>query len=215
MIRYLLAYLLFATSPTSHSALVTLYENESLNITFSLPGVPPTYFGLYDILGLAFETEGFASTAFSTSAALFNGVTFLGTNVSNNQESYWVSASSQFNIYAPTVVDFTSLLDGSIEGHIDVTTNGGAITFDPDRLHLNFGQAMSSNSWRTEGGTLPIINSVAIQAVPSPPTYLLLISGVLALGAVGRYGSCAAKKSNQKKAAPMPSPVFTGCPCAA
>jgi hypothetical protein len=93
----------------------------------------------------------------SYTSNLFNGATLLGTYTSTalgaatgqhgaSPFAFWKSATSIFTVGNPTVVDFTSFVDGSIDGVIEFTIATGEIDFDLGKVELQLLKANSSGS---------------------------------------------------------------------
>jgi hypothetical protein len=81
-----------------------------------------------------------SGNAVAITAGLYNGNTLLGTTstdpltATNTQGSFtldWKSPSSLWPNAKAAVVDFTPILNGSIQGRIDLTVTGGSITIPP------------------------------------------------------------------------------------
>jgi hypothetical protein len=113
----------------------------------------------------------------SYTANLFDGAVLLGTHTSTllgltqgqmllTQFAVWKSATSVFTFDAPTVIDFTPLIDGSIQGVVELTIATGAMEVDLDKVGLEFGIALNSNS-AYGVDPLPFITSVALGSFES------------------------------------------------
>jgi len=93
----------------------------------------------------------------SYAAQLFNGNVLLGTHTSTllgltqgqmNVMDFdsWKSATSAFTFDHPTVVDFTSILDGSIQGVVEFTIANGEMDVDLNKVALQLSHALDGSS---------------------------------------------------------------------
>ena len=154
-----------------------------------------------DFLELNLITNGSFSPAEPLSdltVKLYDGNTLLGTYVSpftgpisnfmGLTVGEWVSATSpnsNFPFGQPTKVDFTSILDGTIQGRIDITISSGAMNFDfpfdggTSENYPRLGYISAPNVVTSRPG----IVDTSVQITPEPGSIALLGSVVLlALG---------------------------------
>jgi hypothetical protein len=123
-------------------------------------------------ISLSFGIIQVLSAYTSRSAAMYDGATLLGIDTKTSFGSHvgalslspsnsWVSATSPFTFKNPTVIDFTSILDGTIQGRVDFTIATGAVDIPLSQVSLWMLRATSPS-----GGTpvtpAPILLSVEI-----------------------------------------------------
>jgi hypothetical protein len=110
-------------------------------------------------------------------ARLFNGATLLGTNIGLCCVFGFVSATSLFTFGPPTVVDFTSILNGSIAGHIDVTIDTGSVDLVQSGISLFLAHAINSSG--TIGNSQPSATLTGMTIISASPEPSSLALGVL------------------------------------
>src|SRR5436305_2206381 len=151
-----------------------------------------------DYLDLKLVSNGSFSPAEPLSvltAMLYDGNTLLGTYVSpyntpistfiGIQLGEWISTTSPnpgFPFGFATAIDFTSMLNGTIQGRIDVTISSGTLSFDfpftaSDQNYPQFLRTTSASSASSSAG---IVNASVTQT-PEPGTLLTLGAPVLLL----------------------------------
>lgn len=128
----------------------------------------------------------------SIAASLFNGNTMLGTYIGNvlvdptpgggaSYSFYWKSSSSAFevlnsphNLNEPTVIDFTSIADGTIDGRIQLSIipGGGPIEFYFDNRVPEVITGIGGRNSILLDGSVEIkqflLNGTPINPVPEP-----------------------------------------------
>ena len=180
------AALLAATS----AGATTVKAGETLVVDFHLPAssspLALTYYT--DTLFLVLDL-GAADGSLAGTATLIDHFTVLGTASSMSEPDrtdvlafYWTAAGSSFTHPTATAIDGTSLRDKSIDGQIRVQINRD---YSFSSLELSGGHAVGS-AIRTEGGTQPSVDNVAITAVPEPGTFGLMLLGVMGLAGITR-----------------------------
>src|SRR5262249_16437249 len=132
-----------------------LTPSAKLRVTFRVlvpTNLPP------NTLELVLQNAFIASPLGSYTAKLFDGSALLGVHTSTllgltegpmgpfMTFSEWKSPASPFRGDNPTVIDFTTILDGTIQGVVEFTIATGAMDFDLDNVWLNLGQAFDANS---------------------------------------------------------------------
>lgn len=123
--------------PTPPSGSITINGGETLRMTFKLPATADT-----DVLVTAFGWEGGSS---SYTYRLLNGSALLGT-VQGGPTPLWKSANSQF--IPGTVVDFSTIVNGTIDGKAEFVFDSGSARFDLSRAIVSVGRSISSDGFR-------------------------------------------------------------------
>jgi PEP-CTERM motif len=190
---------LFVTAWSANAAADVLTPQQVLQIDFVLPDAPFP-FGSPDTL--VFDLAGLSTEAFgSVTVSLFDRDVLLGTYSStvNGQltgnfggiMSNFVSPTSTAASFPPpfppaTVIDFSSFVDRTIQGRIDVSIAAGSFDFGTARLNLG-----RSNPGGTVNSTIasnPIITSETLtpSATPEPGSLLLIGTGAFGVLAARR-----------------------------
>ncbi len=176
---------LAALSPTASGDVLT--SDQYLEIVFKIdpdwnpvePDVLRMNFGLITVI------EPFTKRI----ADLFDGNTLLGTASSTSFGNHvgllnldpsnsWKAPGSPWNFDSPGTADFTTIIDGSIDGRIEFRIATGSVDIPLNQVNLTALRATGANSG-TPVTPLPTINSIEI--VPAPGGAALLL-----LGAWGR-----------------------------
>ncbi len=175
-----------------------LSAGQVLRIEFSTtpPTVPETPDVLYVFLG---EIDRLEPYDFMT-GSLYDGDDLLGTSNSENgccgtglRSNFpapvtWKGPGSPWDFPAgdPATVDFTTLLNGSIRGRIDISINAGKLDLSLDAVAVRWIAANSANG----GSSIPpdpVIESVSI--VPEPGSAVLMMGlGVWGMRGRGKAG---------------------------
>ncbi len=172
----------------------TLNPGEILTIDFQTNASIITASGLaYDTL-VFFVATGLNSTDV-IGTNLFDGATLLASNPGQFQNVFggeiftWVkSLPSIFGAGNPTQIDFTHILDGTIQGELDVFL----VTSTPVNIglvQLFLGKAIDPGSFEIFGGGDEVTitsSSIAPAPVPEPATMFLFGSGLIGLIGYGR-----------------------------
>ncbi len=171
-------FLFFAFSVVkANAAVITLTPGDSLEFRFELSAPPPP-----TVDTLAFNIFNTSFDLGLLTVELFDGGVLLGTDVNtvqgSNQLSHFVSSTSLFDFSNPAIVNFASILDGSIDGIFKVSVTNGFREIDTDQVSLNLATAFDG-SGTTIYEFLSFTRVDFIQgsptSVPEPPTLLLLI----------------------------------------
>ncbi len=129
--------------------LVTVKSGDVLEIRFDVPVLPSPDNDMFFIFANGSTVTGY----FTTITEMFDGDTLIGTYTEGWSQitSRWVTADSLSTIGTPQVIDFSSLLYGSIDGLTRMTITGdNSITFDTEAVQGKFGRATSSTSWYSD-----------------------------------------------------------------
>ena len=174
-----------ALSPTASGELMT--SDEFLRIEFKVTGdwtpVDP------DVLLLNFGLITVIEPFTKRIADLYDGNTLLGTASSTSFGNHvgllnldpsnsWKAPGSPWNFDSPGTADFTTIVDGSIDGRIEFRIATGSIDIPLNQVNLTVLRATGPNSG-TVVTPVPTINSIEI--IPAPGGAALLL-----LGAWGR-----------------------------
>jgi hypothetical protein len=181
----LITLLTFATSSAA-AAPLTLKAGDSLLVDFVVTQtVTWDIYGPPDALELSLW-EHHRDVHTTTAGSLFDGATLLGVTLNNGVIGFYDQLSTEAAMCCSgfgTLVDFTSILDGSIEGRVEFLVTGGALTFADEfvlaRLSLyNIdspgGGGIGHVSWVT-------VTSIAVNrgaSVPEPALFSLLALGL-------------------------------------
>jgi len=93
----------------------------------------------------------------------------------------WTSSSSAYTFGSPTVIDFSSFQNGTIQGRIVITSNGAPLVI-PSLTDFFVGiDGHGANGY--SGFTVTTVNIRSVRVVPEPSSFLLL--GTELLGAFG------------------------------
>jgi hypothetical protein len=136
------------------------------------PDVMRLNFGLIEVL-----------SAFTTRIAeLYDGNTLLGTASTSSFGTHvgllnldpsnsWRTADSLWDFDNPGIADFTTIIDGSIDGRIDFMIATGSVDIPLNQINLNFIKATGPSSGIVVNPP-PQINSIMI--LPTPGSMALL-----------------------------------------
>ncbi|MCP3918538.1 MAG: hypothetical protein GY711_23575 [bacterium] len=162
-----LSSLAFLSTPLASADVLT--PSEVLRVEFTIdnafnlqPNTLSLNFGIVQVLAAYTER----------SAALYDGSTLLGIDsktsfgshvgpLSLNPSNSWVTATSPYTFKNPTIVDFTTILDGTIQGRVDFTIATGAIDIPLNQVNLRLLRATGPSSGNVVTPP-PTVTSVAI-----------------------------------------------------
>jgi hypothetical protein len=154
----------------SPAAAETLTSSDVLRVEFSVNSNFDNY--LPDVLKLNLGLVEVLAPMTSRSAALYDGNTLLGTATATTFANYqgllnldpvnsFRSPSSPWDFDSPATVDFSSILDGSVRGAIELTIATGAMEFEVERMKL-----MLVKAWSRGTGDLvtpwPIVHTIML-----------------------------------------------------
>lgn len=194
----------------SHAAVIR--SGETLRVNFSIPGVPAvTSQGEIDALTFTLDAIRTNSIIGAPSARfeLFDGSQLLGSYEFAFSSPFtgfaFTSSSSLYSFRSTVVSDFSSILDGTIDGRIDITnTTKRAFDFQPEDPAFNFnvgggalGRAFSSNGLvlAPSGVRNVVIESQErVVSVPEPSSTVLLVGAMLTLLVLRRRASPISRK---------------------
>lgn len=167
----------------SQSFAVTLNTGEVLRIEFEIvntncPGGP------CDVLLTGPEAHG-SFSAQSDGTSLFDGNMFLGFDDRSGDpccQSNFRSAASLFSTANSTEVDFTSIVDGSIDGVLLFSLTQGHFVWNNDfAWRIRLGRAEGPGLVQAVSDGVRITSIQTVPSVPEPGTALLLVAGLGAL----------------------------------
>ena len=137
-------------------------ENKTPNVVSAALGYTERLEPYTLIAGALYDGETLLgiSTA-DAHADLFCG--YVGTYSYHPVPATWKSAGSPWDYHVgdPVTVDFTSLLNGTINGRIEFWINAGSFEFDPNDVYMSFTLATYANGGESVGPH-PIVHSVEI-----------------------------------------------------
>lgn len=167
-----LAAALFLTTSTPSARADVLTPDDTLHVEFTInnnwQGVTP------DVITLGFGIIQVLSAFTSRTARIYDDCTLLGTDVKTSFGGYvgtlslnptngFIDASSVWSFKNPAVIDFTSILDGSIQGRIEFKIATGAIDIPLNQVSLSMIHATSAS-----GGSVtnpqPTVTHVSIDS---------------------------------------------------
>lgn len=146
-----------------------LNAGDTLCVDFS---VSDTLTNVPDVLHLRLGALTVNAAFTSRTATLYDGNTLLGVNTLTNFGTYvgplalspsnaFKSATSVYTFNSPTVIDFTTIQDGSINGHLEFTIATGQMDIDLAQVTVNLGRAISGSGLQ-ETGPDPTLLCVSI-----------------------------------------------------
>lgn len=188
-------------APQSKADTLTLNAGQQLVVDFSLNAA------FTSSLNISLLTFGLGSTACNSSpnacnsvgnitTSLYDGSTLLGTYTyvpgTSSTASFAVaafqSATGLLTGLKTTVVDTTSLANGTIDGRLVTTISSGSLSglqfgtlpTDTANLNLGIGAATASNQWYGYGGWLyssysASVTDAPLAATPEPSSLLLML----------------------------------------
>jgi len=221
--------LLCASAGSLFAGTLTLTQGNILRYTFQ---TDPGAWGALapDYLDLKLVSNGSFSPAEPLSvltATLYDGNTLLGSYVSpfntpistfiGIQLGEWISSASPnpgFPFGFATVIDFTSILNGTIQGRIDVTISSGTLSFDfpftaPTPPEQNYPQFLRTTSANSASFSAGIVNA-GVTLTPEQSTLLTLGVPVLLLMFVWRDRSRGVRVAHRSVPLTLDSPALPG-----
>lgn len=127
------------TCPSPPSGIFTLNDNETLRMAFRVSATPTTDVMVTDV-GLVS-----APTSATSSWRVLNGSNLLGTQQGATGVAFWRSSVSQFS--NGTTIDFSSLLNGTIDGRVEFAVTKGPFQLDLSKAIVGIAHAFSSNGF--------------------------------------------------------------------
>lgn len=126
--------------PNTPSGTFTLNAGETLQMKFAAASSNA------DVLVTAF---GFLQATGSFSYRLLNGAAVLGT-APQGPTPFWRSSGSQFT--GGTVIDFTAIASGTIDGRAEFAMSNGLAQFDLSQARVVLARSTASNAFTTMPG---------------------------------------------------------------
>jgi len=175
--------MLILSSFNANAAIITLTPGAALEVSFELSAPPPSDTNL---LSFWFFNTSFKQGLLTFE--LYDGSQLLGTDVNtiqgSNQLSSFTTSGSPYNFSNPQIIDFSSILNGTIDGLFRITLTEGYREIDTNISSLELIIADVGN-----GGTiyefLSFTNVNFIEApltkVAEPTSILLFISSMFLL----------------------------------
>lgn len=164
------ACLLAISTPSARADILT--PDDTLRVEFTIDnnwlGVAP------DVIMLHFGLVQVLSAYTARTAEMYDGANLLGTDtktsfggyvgtLSLNPSNGWVDANSVWSFKNPAVIDFTTILDGTIQGKILFTIQTGAVDIPLNQVNLTMIRGSSPS-----GGTVvsppPTVTHVSIDS---------------------------------------------------
>ena len=172
---------------SAHAA--TILEGEIVQFSFTLSGPPTCPDGTCDTLIM---TPFGASSIFQGSpimhVELFNGNTLLGTFTGVPVVAAFDSSTSLYTFDSPPTIDFSSILNGAIQGIVLYQLTGGSITnttLDPASAGFGLGHATDSSGFNK----LVPVTVTSETVVPEPSVSAFVLAGLAAMACwAGRRG---------------------------
>ena len=171
---------LAALSPTASGELMT--SDEFLRIEFKVtpdwtpvdPDVLLLNFGLITVIEpftkrIADLYDGNTLLGTASTTSFGNHVGLLNLDPSNS----WKAPGSPWNFDSPGTADFTTIVDGSIDGRIEFRIATGSVDIPLNQVNLTVLRATGPNSG-TVVTPVPTINSIEISPAPGGAALLLL-----------------------------------------
>jgi PEP-CTERM motif len=118
-------------------------------------------------------------------AQLFDGKNLLGTTTgtSTNPFFVWASSSSVFTLGSPTVIDFSSFQNGTINGLIVITSSTALQIPSLTNFFVGFDLHATGSS---SGSEVAGVNITSVTVVPEPSNLILVGTGFLAVMGAAR-----------------------------
>ena len=166
---------------------IMLTPNDFMDIKFYLQKPTPLN---ADVLSFAFHGIQIESNGFLT-ASLFDGDTLLGTYMDPTsgftRMLSFVAPGSQYTFLNPTVIDFTSIHDGTIDGMLRLATTTGELDINPFFSDFYVGVSTSKHSFFSHKDWIPVISEVSLspKVIPEPISFILLLTGIAGLACEG------------------------------
>lgn len=159
----------------------TLLPGEALQATFVTTPSPNCILGPCDSLIFELDATGATGTPVLT-AQLFNASILLGAwEYAGVSDPVFESSASMFGSSA-AIVDFASILDGTISGILDLSIVGGTLSFNPDPTQSHFHLGYSNGPDTIVGGSDIPLTSLVI--APEALTAVLWFGGLIVLAAM-------------------------------
>lgn len=179
---------------------VTVLPGEAFEVDFTFSSQPLASGNPVDLLVFSLAPSTVSSGLTGYDVELWDGGTLLATN-STGPDLLWgfVSAGSAWTQNPEIVSDFSSIVDGSIDGRIRLIPQFGSVPaasgsgafvdvvfFPPPGTGMDAGVALSDGISFVAADPEPFVSATRVVAVPEPAAALLLGAGALAAACARR-----------------------------
>lgn len=184
LVYLLVSIIVGISSLPAQGALVTLTPDDVLEIHFTVPTLPHPDTDMFYIFANGSTITG----GFTVVTELYDGNTLLGTYTDGYSQitSRWKELGGLNTNGNPEIIDFTSILDGTIDGYTRTTISANSITFDTDAVQGKFGRGIDATSWYSDFAEANILSVNIVSTVPVPAAVWLFGSGLIGLVGLAR-----------------------------
>ena len=185
------ALLLVSLAAPAGADPITVNAGQMVTVTFGTnpsawdPADPPDYLDFY----LGVGTSAWLDGAQPVDVALYDGDRLLGSRSGMGVGAVFQGAGLEVRrdwaTYALNAIDFTSLLDGTIDGRLELSPTAGAFVFDPALgLHWLLLMDVQPTVWAAASGEFAWLRNVSVGVtpvltpVPEPGSLVLVATGL-------------------------------------
>lgn len=141
-----------AACPNAPTGTFTVNSGETIRLAFTTSPVPTADFMV--------TSNGLKQASGTVTWTILNGTTVLGT-ARGDDGAVWKSSTSLFASGSTPVIDFSSIVNGTVNGRAELSVSNGSATFDLSQARIVLAHATSSNGFTV---------------ISNPPVSLTLIS---------------------------------------